>query len=107
MSDKIEDFIDSDLIFAMGIRFWSKLVISEDIVNFEKCSQVLETLISVIESKQTYNQSMPNSSEDEEIAEHILISPIQQNETEYSIDPSDEELTSIFLRPMTHPTLKH
>ena len=89
MSDKIEDFIDSDLIFAMGIRFWSKLVISEDIVNFEKCSQVLETLNSVIESKQTYNQIMPNS------------------ETEYSIDPSDEELTSIFLRPMTHPTLKH
>ena len=72
MSDKPNEIIDTDLIFAMGIRFWSKLIISEDIMNVERCSQVLETLNSVIESNQTFN-TIPSFPEDKEIAENCSI----------------------------------
>jgi hypothetical protein len=104
MSDKTKMIKDADLIFAMGIRFWSKLVISECIMNVEKCSQVLETLNSVIESKQTYG-TIISSPETIEIAENYSITSIQENEAEYVIFPNDEEFPSLFWSPITHLTL--
>merc|ERR1719318_1493823 len=94
ISDNTNGIHEADLIFAMGIRFWSKLVISEDIVNVERCSQVLEIINSVIDSSKQIYVTFP---EDEEIAEIHLTPTVQQNEAEYDIYPVEEELSSIFL----------
>ena len=61
---------EADLIFAMGVRFWSNLVISDNIKNVEKCSEVLQTLNLVIESKQTYETF--SSFEEEGFEENYL-----------------------------------
>ena len=81
---------------ATGIRFWSKLIIPEDIMNAERCSQVLETLNSVIESTQTYG-TITSYPETKEISENDLISTIQRNEAEYVKFPKNEEFSSLFL----------
>ena len=86
---------EADLIFAMGVRFWSNLVISDNIKNVEKCSEVLQTLNLVIESKQTYETF--SSFEEEGFEENDLKLTIQDNEAEDFIDPVDEEFSSVFI----------
>ena len=51
---KTNSFDEKDVIFAMGIRFWSNLVITEDISDVTKCLEVLDNLNIIIESRETF-----------------------------------------------------
>ena len=47
---KTNSFDEKDVIFAMGIRFWSKSVLTENISYVKKCLEVLDNLNIIIES---------------------------------------------------------
>merc|ERR1712129_164641 len=53
-----------DLIFAMGIRFWSDLVVTENISSIEKCSDVLSNLKMIGESKETFQLQLVQGDDD-------------------------------------------
>ena len=67
VKDKTNYFNDNDLIFAMGIRFWSELVISQNITNFKECLDVLETINGVLGSKQSADSLTIVSGESKEV----------------------------------------
>ena len=46
------DIAESDLVFAMGIRFWSDLVVTQNIIDTKICAQVLQELNLALQGKQ-------------------------------------------------------
>ena len=70
-----------DLIFAMGIRFWSDLVVTENISSIEKCSDVLSNLKMIGESKETFQlQLVPG--DDDGIYTMINQTPVPNTENQ-------------------------
>ena len=63
----LEAVAEGDLLLAMGIRFWFKIMSSLEITKVEQCGQLLENLGTIIESKEAYNSVFgTNIGEDKE-----------------------------------------
>ena len=54
-SEKSVNISDKDVIFAMGIRFWSNLVLTDDISSVQKCVEILDNLKMISENKEAFN----------------------------------------------------
>ena len=50
-----ETLAEDDLLLAMGIRFWFKVMASLEITQVEQCRQLLENLGTIVESKEAYS----------------------------------------------------
>ena len=51
----LESLAEDDLLLAMGIRFWFKVMASLEITQVEQCRQLLENLDTIVESKEAYS----------------------------------------------------
>ena len=54
-SEKSVNISEKDVIFAMGIRFWSNLVLTDDISSVQKCVEILDNLKMISENKEAFN----------------------------------------------------
>ena len=46
---------EKDLIFAKGIKFWSKLIITENLTDLTTCSNILKTFGALVSDKDMLN----------------------------------------------------
>ena len=54
MAETVRTISKEDILLAMGIRFWSSLVITLEIEDIEQCSTVLQNLGLILKSKDRY-----------------------------------------------------
>ena len=91
-SKMLYDFTEQDLVFAMGIRFWSNLVQTQQIKSYKKCSEVLETVEFLLE-REVNNEIIPAVQVEDET--HVKKNQVAQNPTftsEYPLNSLHVEL---------------
>ena len=77
---------EKDLIFAMGIRFWSNLVMTKNITDLKTCRDVLDTLMVLSDSEHSFSthyystEQHEKNTESEETVTHAVAKTTQAEE---------------------------
>ena len=97
--DRMKDpnsFDEKDLIFAMGVRFWSNLVLTEDISDVKKCLEVLDNLNIIIESRDTYELFSSATKENSKIENETNLIIYEDPQISHVSLENEKSLCSIF-----------
>ena len=89
-------FDQKDLIFAMGIRFWSNLVLRENISDVKQCLDIIDNLNIISESRDDY-EVFGSSGEytSEDLVETFKVDEKQQTPILVDIGNLDNKLSSL------------
>ena len=88
----------ADILLAMGIRFWSNLLITLEIEDIEQCSQVLQNLSVILESRDTYSSFFGALGEGLDEGESVTHNIMHANKTDQpnAVDNSSVITQDIF-----------